>query len=38
MKNLTVEFIKNNWSYKNNILNFDDFFKASILIPVLVQK
>ena len=20
MKNLTVEFIKNNWSYKNNIL------------------
>ncbi len=34
MKNLTVEFIKNNWSYKNNILNFDDFFKASILIPL----
>lgn len=34
MKNLTIEFIKNNWSYKNNILNFEDFFKASILVPL----
>lgn len=34
MKNSKIDFIKNNWSYKKNILNFEEFFKASILIPL----
>ena len=34
MKYSKIDFIKNNWSYKKNLLNFDDFFKASVLIPL----
>lgn len=34
MKNPTLEFIKNNWFHEKNILGFDHFFKASILIPL----
>lgn len=33
MKN-TIDLIRNNWNYKNSFLDFDNFFKASILIPL----
>lgn len=34
MKNFDLNYIKNNWFYKSELLNFDKMTKASILIPL----